>query len=296
MFKNSRITQPAFGINLACGKGRSAKSLSVCCIPKNDEQKGQIFLIPDQMFLIDSSTELQTPRAELVLEKINRPDAIASLSRERLLTLLSNSLSSCAATILSGRAGTGKTSLAVDFALKCGRASAWYKVDAPDSELPVFFNYLLASIREQRPGFGSPTLASLLENAKGDGVAKLAEVFVYELGENDQSPLLIVIEDLHQVCDAEWLVPFFRRLLPLLPSEVHLLITSRTLPPAPLWRMRSKQTLRVISEEELAFTRPEATALFENYGLTAEQAYIALDHTHGRAAALANCAQTLAGS
>lgn len=248
------------------------------------------------MFLIDSSTEIQTARAELVLEKIYRPDVSASLSRQRLLTLLNNSLTSCAATIVSGRAGTGKTALAVDFSLKCGRASAWYKVDAPDSELPVFFNYLIASIREHRPTFGSATLTSLLESVNDERVAKLAEACVYELGVNEESPLLIVIEDLHQVCDAEWVVPFFRRLLPLLPSEVHLLITSRTLPPAPLWRMRSKQTLRVIGEEELAFTRSEATALFEKHGLTAEQAFIALDHTHGRAAALANCAQTLASS
>jgi len=60
--------------------------------------------------------------------------------------------------------------------------------------------------------------------------------------EDEGKPLPIVIEDLHLVCDTDWLVPFLDRLLPLAPREVHLLITSRTLPPAPLWRMRSKQT------------------------------------------------------
>jgi LuxR family maltose regulon positive regulatory protein len=95
-----------------------------------------------------------------------------------------------------------------------------------------------------------------------------------------------VIEDLHLVSDSDWLVPFFSRLLPLLPSEVHMLVTSRSLPPAPLWRMRSKQSLVVIDEETLAFTRPEAVALFASYGLSQDQASISLDHTHGRAAAL----------
>jgi ATP/maltotriose-dependent transcriptional regulator MalT len=66
---------------------------------------------------------------------------------------------------------------------------------------------------------------------------------------------LVVIEDLHLVSDSDWLVPFFSRLLPLLPSEVHVLITSRSLPPAPLWRMRSKQSLVVIDEARCAFTR-----------------------------------------
>jgi LuxR family maltose regulon positive regulatory protein len=121
----------------------------------------------------------------------------------------------------------------------------------------------------------------------------LAEAFVHELERNPGPPLLVVIEDLHLVCDADWLVPFFRRLLPLLPSDVHMLITSRTMPPAPLWRMRSKQTLAVIDEDTLSFTRNEAVQLFESYKLTAEQASIAFDHSHGRAAALATLAATL---
>jgi len=111
--------------------------------------------------------------------------------------------------------------------------------------------------------------------------------------EGENQPLLIVIEDLHLVCDSEWLVPFFGPLLPLLPSNVHMLITSRTIPPAPLWRMRSKQTLSVITEEYLAFTRQEAIELFESYSLSCEHATIALDHTHGRAASLARFAAML---
>jgi ATP/maltotriose-dependent transcriptional regulator MalT len=71
------------------------------------------------------------------------------------------------------------------------------------------------------------------------------------------------------------------------------LMTSRTLPTTPLWRMRSKQTLALIDEETLAFTREEAVKLFESYNLTREQASIALAHAHGRAAALANLAGTL---
>jgi ATP/maltotriose-dependent transcriptional regulator MalT len=78
---------------------------------------------------------------------------------------------------------------------------------------------------------------------------------------------------------------FFTRVLPLLPSDVHILITSRTLLGS-LWRLRSKQTLTVIDEEALAFSKLEAAQLFEHYGLTAEQSTIAVDHTRGRAASL----------
>jgi LuxR family maltose regulon positive regulatory protein len=175
----------------------------------------------------------------------------------------------------------------LDFAQKCGRAVAWYKIDAPDADPHVFFNYLMSSIQECRPGFALRSLPSWIEVTNLNHMGWLAEAFVYELAEGATAgPLLIVIEDLHLLSDSDWLVPFFSRLLPLLPSEVHMLVTSRSLPPAPLWRMRSKQSLVVIDEETLAFTRPEAIALFESYGLSPEQASIALDHTHGRAVAL----------
>lgn len=252
------------------------------------------------MFLIESSNDLRPAHPELIVEKIVRPSFRPRISRARLLTILENSLISCTSTIVSGRAGTGKTVLAADLVEKCDRKVAWYKVDAPDGEIQIFFQYLLASIRRHRPEFGSATLAQLAKTSSPDHLPLLAETLAYELaegvGEVENKPLLIVIEDLHLVYDFEWVVPFFHRLLPLLPPEVHILITSRTLPATPFWRMRSKQTLAVIEEETLCFTRQEAVELFESHGLSSEQANIALDHTRGRAAALARIAHELTGA
>lgn len=248
------------------------------------------------MFLIESSNDLRTAHTELIVEKIVKPTSLPRLSRHRLLTILENSLASCTSTIISGRAGTGKTALALDFAQTCGRSVTWYKVDAPDGEIQIFFQYLIASIREERPDFGAATLAQLAKTRTPDQASLLAETFVYELVEGDKKPLLVVIEDLHLIYDVDWVVPFFRRLLPLLPSEVHFLLTSRTMPPAHFWRMRSKQTLSVIEEDTLGFTRQEAVRLFESHQLSSEQANIALDHTRGRAAALARFAAALDGS
>jgi LuxR family maltose regulon positive regulatory protein len=244
------------------------------------------------MFLIDDSYDLAMAKLELITDKIAPPSTRQPrVSRSRLLDTLEKSMAAGTSTIISGRAGTGKTSLASDFAQKCNRPVAWYKIDAPDADPQIFFKYLISSIQECRPGFGLRSLRSLLdvplEETGPEYMEWLAEAFVYELAEGEKgSPLLIVVEDLHLVSDSDWLVPFFSRVLPLLPSEVHMLVTSRSLPPAPLWRMRSKQSLVVIDEETLAFTRPEAIALFDSYGLSPAQASIALDHTHGRAVAL----------
>jgi LuxR family maltose regulon positive regulatory protein len=247
--------------------------------------------------LIFESSKIQVLKdTQLIAEKINLPEPATLFSRSRLLALLEQSLNSCNATIISGRAGTGKTALAQDFARHCKLPVSWYKIDAPEGELKSFLQYLIASIRKERPNFGAAILIPLLRTADANPSSVLAEAFIYEFVEVESKPLLIVIEDLHLICDSEWLVPFFRRMLPLLPFNVHMIITSRTMLPSQMWRMRSKQTLSVIAEEYLAFTRPEAIERFESYGLSSEHAILALDQTQGRAAPLNRFAAMLAGS
>jgi LuxR family maltose regulon positive regulatory protein len=223
---------------------------------------------------------------QIILDKIIAPEVQPRISRTRLLNTLHGSLANCTSTIINGRAGTGKTLLAADFAQRSGRRVAWYKVDASDGEPSVFFRYLVESVRHWRPDFGQQALMQMAETAALEDIPMLAEAFIYELLEEKGEPLLIVIDDLHLIYDSDWVVPFFRRLLPLLPAEAHTLITGRSLPPAPLWRMRSKQTLCVIEEPTLLFTKLEATRLFSSYGLTQAQADAAFNETHGRASTL----------
>jgi LuxR family maltose regulon positive regulatory protein len=235
-------------------------------------------------------------RPQLIADKITVPDEQARLQRSRLIESLHESLGSCAATIINGRAGTGKTTLAADLARHVRRAVSWYKVDAADGDLRLFCEYLSTTVARQRMSLNIDRLLQLTETVESDRAELLAEAFVFELSEGKYEPLLIVVEDLHLVYDADWVVPFFRRLLPLLPTDVHLLITCRSMPPAPLWRLRSKQMLRVLDEAELAFTLDEAAQLFKRCELSEEYARIAMPLTNGRAVAIAQFAATCAGS
>jgi LuxR family transcriptional regulator, maltose regulon positive regulatory protein len=230
---------------------------------------------------------------KLIASKITIPTETPRVCRQGLLDTLRENLESCHATVINGRAGTGKTMLAVDFVRRYARRAAWYKVDAPDISLPVFVEYLVESVACVRPGFGRLTLERLARSyesvsEEGGGefdIAGLAEAYVYDL-ERLAEPLVLVIDDLHLIYDAVWVAPFFHRLLPLLPVETHMLILGRGLPPAPMWRLRSKQRLFVINEHMLAFTQTEAEELFSGYGLGAEEARLALERTGGRAAGL----------
>src|SRR5262245_53327175 len=220
---------------------------------------------------------------KLIASKITIPNEAPNVSRQGLLDTLRENLKSCHATVINGRAGTGKTMLALDFVRRYVRRPAWYKVDAPDMSLPVFLEYLVASVASVRPGFGRQTLelrARSYEKARGEGggeldIKGLAEAYIYDL-ERLTEPLVLVIDDLHLIYDADWVAPFFHRLLPLLPAEAHMLILGRGLPPAPMWRLRSKQRLLVINEHMLAFTLAEAEELFSGYGLGAAEASLAL--------------------
>lgn len=222
---------------------------------------------------------------QIITSKITVPEQLPHLSRPRLLRMLEQGMESRAATMLSGRAGTGKTLIAAEFARNCGRRVAWFKVDGSDDDHEVFFRYLFASIRVNWPHFCERWEKIFRITAHASDMEVFADYFVGELQDHSAEPLLMVLDDLHLVYDAPWLMPFFSRLIPLLPRNLHLLISGRSLPPAPLWRLRSKQILSVVDEGELAFTAEEARQLFGADGV-GDSVAGALRESRGRAALL----------
>jgi LuxR family maltose regulon positive regulatory protein len=230
---------------------------------------------------------------KIITSKIMIPTEVPRVCRQGLLDTLRENLKYYQTTVITGRAGAGKTMLAVDFIRRHEGGAAWYKVDAPDMSLPVFLEYLVASVARVRPGFGCQTLDCLTRAFRSGGtgarsesdITALAEAYVYDL-ERQAEPMILVIDDLHLIYDADWIAPFFHRMLLLLPVETHMLIVGRGLPPPPMWRLLSKQRLFVITEQMLAFTLTEAEELFSGYEMSAEEARLALKQTGGRAAAL----------
>ena len=96
------------------------------------------------------------------------------VSRIRLLDLLRSSLTSCTATLLNGRTGSGKTMLATDFARHCQRRVSWFKVDASDNTPRIFLRSLVDSLRRARASFGDGNLLSLIETESFEDMALVA--------------------------------------------------------------------------------------------------------------------------
>jgi LuxR family maltose regulon positive regulatory protein len=219
----------------------------------------------------------------VIARKLVVPEVRPAVARGRLQRVLEESVERGTSTLVTGRRGTGKSTMAAAFCRATRRDVAWFDVDSADEDPYVFFSYLLAAIRRRRPNFGGG-LTALDRVAEGDDMQSVANLFVYELLERPGPPLLVVLDNLHRVYDAAWSTPFFVRLLPLLPHDTHLLMIGRGIPPAPLWRLRSKQALYVVEESTLAFTRTEVRELLAHYGRTAIDPAHLLERTHGRAA------------
>src|SRR6266851_8331458 len=115
-----------------------------------------------------SALLMKKDESHLIHEKIAVPNAFPRVSRLRLLKLLAENVVCCNATIINGRAGTGKTTLAADFARHAGRAVSWYKVDAADSDLRQFCEYLSTTLQRQRPSIDTERLLQMTETAESD--------------------------------------------------------------------------------------------------------------------------------
>jgi ATP/maltotriose-dependent transcriptional regulator MalT len=217
----------------------------------------------------------------LLAEKLQVPETDNIVQRDRLQELLEKSRSSFAATLISGRAGTGKTVAAAEFA-RSAKNAAWYSVDPADCDWNVFSKYFTAAVS----GAGNNADVSHASDVPEDFTPAAAARFLVDRfstdGKTKREPFLVVLDNIHHLFDAEWFTDFFNLLLLSLNSEAHVVLICRSKPPSPLWRLRSKQVLNVIDEKVLAFTLPEAEEFCRMLRLPKSAARKVHGDTYGR--------------
>lgn len=241
---------------------------------------------------ISTHAKIKTETVKILADKIVVPAVSAEIARPRLGAHLEKSLHNFSATLVTGRAGTGKTAFAVDFAVQNRYDAAWFKADSTDSDWKVFLKYLSESLRPYKSGKAFGTVETP-QSANAENLSVTDSLAVQFAALETEKPLLVVLDDLHSVFDADWFDEFFNALLSLPSANVKLLLLARTLPPFPLWRLRSKQVLDVMDEKLLAFNVQETTALFRKYRLPASSARLAHSDAYGRIAKLREIAEKM---
>src|SRR3954451_2106893 len=179
------------------------------------------------------------------------------VSRPRLLDRLGPLR---ALTLVSAPAGFGKTTLLAEWMAHNGRCEpdvrvAWLSLDDGDNDPSRFLAYVVAALQTLDPGVGNQAL-SLLDDAP----ALPVDVVLTALINNAawaSGRIVLVLDDYH-VIDAPPVHQAVGFLLDHLPPQLHLAIASRSDPPLPLARLRSRGELTELRAADLRFTREEA--------------------------------------
>jgi LuxR family maltose regulon positive regulatory protein len=212
------------------------------------------------------------------------------LERPRLLDRLKGNLSS-PVTMVAADAGCGKTTLIAEFIRGQNRPAVWYQLDYTDADPAVFLGYLALGIRDFSPDFGT-TFFQYVEEAGGE-LAQLPEravdLLINEIMNTVEQPFIVVLDDYHHIGRETVVHKLVDRLLQYSSDLLHIIITTRDLPPLAIMRRRAQSSAMMITREDLLFTDAEVRELFGktlNIELKDEEIAEYGSRTHGWVTAL----------
>jgi len=211
------------------------------------------------------------------------------LARARLISRLETDLK-LPVTLITANAGSGKTTLVADFLRQHEDSYVWYQLDHTDADPSVFLGYLACGIQQRVADFGEALFAYLQQSPESaQQPERAADVFINEIVESVEQPLIIVLDDYHHLGRDTRVHAVLDRLIAYLPEVIHLVIISRETPPLTLARLRSQNTIAFVDRDDLLFTQEEIQELFRKVfglALTAEQLREYGERTHGWITAL----------
>lgn len=212
------------------------------------------------------------------------------LARPRLTRILQANVNA-PVTLVTADAGCGKTTLVAEFLRQQPRQTVWYQLDHTDADPFVFLGYICHGIKRFAPDFGE-TLLPYLSEATDDLLThpeRAVDLLLNEILESIEQPFILILDDYHHIGRETIVHRLVDRLLQYSSDMLHLIITTRDLPPLAIMRRRSQATATVISREDLLFTDEEVRELFRttlNIELKSEEIAEYRERTHGWITAL----------
>jgi LuxR family maltose regulon positive regulatory protein len=225
------------------------------------------------------------------------PDNPNLVRRQRLLNLLDEGLQrNHLLTLVCAPTGYGKTTLVCQWMHEYSKGThavepgtgglMWLSLDQEDNDLARFIAYIVSAFRQIQHDFGQGILAAL-QNIRSASPTQLATLLI-----NDFvgwiNPSILVLEDYH-VINTQSIHDFMSYLIDRQPTNLHLVVISRSDPPLPISRLRARGQLTEIRLQNLAMTEDETRAfLIEmmKLDLSPEQFQLLEHRTEGWAAGL----------
>ncbi|MBP0588528.1 LuxR family transcriptional regulator [Paraburkholderia sp. LEh10] len=228
--------------------------------------------------------------------KVCPPRLPAGLIDRPRLIALADKAESKRLTVVKAPAGFGKTSLALTWLNRLaasGAFIAWLSLDSDDDESARFFHHLAQALRSACLSVGAAAI-SMTTEAPLVPPQSIVSTLINELVEVDDE-LYLFIDDYHLIS-----LPAIHDALSYfitnIPSNVHVVLFTRTEPPLPLGRLRAKNDLLEIDATALRFNLDETRSFVEHEcpgAIHAAGIKSLFARTEGWAAALRICASVL---
>ena len=196
----------------------------------------------------------------ILATKLYAPPIRPNLVRRQPLTERLDQGTKGKLTLVSAPAGFGKTTLLSEWCLRSELPVVWVSLDQGDNDLGRFLTYLVVAVEKLRAGVGESTL-SLLHSPNPPPIESVLTVLINEIAASP-GDFALVMDDYH-VIKAEPIHDAVAFLLKHMPSQMHLIVASRTDPPLPLARLLAGGHLTKLTASDLRFT-PEEAAAFLN--------------------------------
>ncbi|HJT55028.1 MAG TPA: LuxR C-terminal-related transcriptional regulator [Ktedonobacteraceae bacterium] len=205
------------------------------------------------------SARLGVPHDPLLATKLHWPRPRSRLvSRFHLVERLQQGMQ-YALTLVSAPAGFGKTTLLAQWLTESGTPAAWLSLEPEDNDPVRFFTYVIAALQTVDAQVGTTAL-ELLHSPQPLPPETVVALLTNDLLHSTVGDFALVLDDYH-VITADLLHHALNTLVEQLPSQLHLILATRTDPPLPLARLRARGLLTEVRAADLRFSSAE-TSLF----------------------------------
>jgi len=179
-------------------------------------------------------------------KRVDRPRLIEQLNRELDKALI----------LVSAPAGYGKTTLISSWLREANIPSAWISLDEDDNDPFHFLQYLVTALHKLVPTIQEDLLAAF-RGMQPTPPETLMNLLINEVAGHEAS-LVLVLDDFHTI-QAQPILDMLFFFIEHMPPSLHLVLLSRTDPPLPLSRLRSRGQMVEIRAGQLRFTLDEIT-------------------------------------
>src|SRR6202158_1861827 len=197
-------------------------------------------------------------------------------------------------TVIPAPAGSGKTSLLRAWADRSTdvRRVAFVSVDRDEQDAQRCGSAVLDALRSPAASSDPEMQPAALAGVDGDQLVDMVRSELAELLE----PVVLIIDDLHELRSAEALAQL-ERLLAVLPSSARVVLSSRRDPPIRLHRLRLADEVAEIRASDLQFTERETRELLARSRISLSEGGVAAlyERTEGWAAGLRLAVISLSG-